>query len=245
MSGGSVYGVGPYSAGLYSATPPATYNFAPSIGETVLNALSRDRIRGPMVQAEHLHMASLEANLMQAEWSNRGPTLWTITETIVPLTAGVATYPVDPTTIMVTNVTIGRGDPPNESELTITPVSRQEFSMIPNKFSPGRPTIYWYDRSLAPTITLWPVPDTAYWMHLWGFGQIGDAAIAGQGQFAVPYRWLDACCAGLAHRLARHYAQDLEAQRKADYDQAYQIAATQDTEDAPLYIWPMIGGYYR
>ena len=50
-----------------------TFDFAPSVGECVLNALSRIQIRGPMVKAEMLHMATLEANLLQSEWSNRGP----------------------------------------------------------------------------------------------------------------------------------------------------------------------------
>ena len=222
-----------------------TYNFAPSIGECVLNALSRDRIRGPMVKAEHLHMASIEANLLQSEWSVRGPTLWTVAEMIIETTPGVATYAIPTTVIMITNVTIGLGQPPNEQELTITPISRQEFTMIPNKETQGRPTLYWYDRILAPTLTLWPVPATVYNAHIWGFGQMADATVAGAGQFAVPYRWLDTCCAGLAYRLARHYAQDLEQIRKGDYDETYRFAAAQDTEDAPLYIWPQIAGYYR
>lgn len=226
-------------------TASGTFTFAPSIGECVLNACSRLRLRGPILKAEHLATAQMESNLLQAEWSNRGPTLWTVAETVEATVPTISTYPVDPATIMITNATIGWGTPPNEQELTITPISRQQWTMMPNKQTPGRPTLYWYDRTLAPTLTLWPVPDQAYNLHIWGFGQIQDANLQGAGQFAVPYRWLDCCCAGLSFRLARHYAQDLEQIRKADYDDAYKVAATQDVEDAPLYIWPQIGGYYR
>ena len=54
------------------------FDFAPSVGEVVLNGLSRIQIRGPMVKTGMLQMASQEANLMQVEWSNRGPNLWTV-----------------------------------------------------------------------------------------------------------------------------------------------------------------------
>jgi hypothetical protein len=223
-----------------------TYDFAPSIGECVLNALSRDRIRGPMVKAEHMRTATMEANLMQVEWGNRGPNLWAVSETIIDLVQGQATYPIDPATIMVLNVTIGVGDPPSEQELTISPVSRTIYSMYPNKMAPGRPTSYWFDRTLAPSITLWPVPDQPYAMHYWTYRQQMDASARNAGNFEVPWLWLDAACAGLAFRLARHYAQDLEQQRNGDYEKAYTIAATQNVEaDGMVYITPMITTYFR
>lgn len=222
-----------------------TFDFAPSIGECVLNALSRDRIRGPMVKAEHMRTATMEANLMQVEWGNRGPNLWTVSETIIDTVAGQPTYPIDPATIMVLNVTIGTGDPPNEQELTITPVSRTIYSSYPNKLQQARPTTYWFDRTIAPSITLWPVPDTVYAMHYWTYRQQMDASVRDAGAFEVPWLWLDAACAGLAFRLARHYAQDLEQQRQGDYDKAYQIAANQNVEaDGMVYILPMITSYF-
>jgi len=224
-------------------TLSGTYNFFPSLGEVTLNALSRIRLRGPMVLAEHLHQSFMEANLLQSEWSNRGPNLWTVGQLpIVPTVPGVATYTIPSTIIMLTNVTIGWGNP--ETEITITPITRQEYTMFPVKTTQGRPTSYFFDRTIAPTITLWPTPDQVYNLHLWGFGQQMDAQMRANAQMEVPYRWLDACCSGLAYRLSRHYANDLEAQRKSDYDEAYKLAAVQDTEDGHIYIMPMIGGYY-
>jgi hypothetical protein len=221
-----------------------TFGFAPSLGEVTLNALSRIRIRGPMVLAEHLHMAWMEANLMQVEWSNRGPNLWKVSEQIFDISPDAATYPIPSTAIMVLNVTIGTGDPPNEQELTITPMTRQEYVMQPNKMQKARPTSFWFDRTIAPSITLWPWPNMAYRMHVWTFGQQMDAVMRGAKQLDVPYRWLDAGCAGLAARLAVHYANDLEASRKTQSDDAYRFASTQDVEDGSVYFLPMIQGYY-
>ena len=221
-----------------------TYNFFPSLGEVTLNSLSRIRIRGPMVLAEHLHQAWMEANLMQVDWSNKGPNLWKVSELEFDLMPGIPTYPIPSTTIMILNVTIGTGDPSNETELTITPMTRQEYTMQPNKAIQNRPTTFWFDRQISPTITFWPTPNMVYHCHVWSYGQQFDASHRAAMQLDVPYRWLDAAAAGLAARLAVHYAQDLEAARQALADKAYQIAATQDTEDGSIYILPGIQSYY-
>jgi hypothetical protein len=189
--------------------------------------------------------AQLEANLMQMQWNNQGPNLWTQDMLTIMCEPGVSTYPIPGITVMVTNVTIGRGDPPVEQDLTITPVSRQMYSMYPNKEQPGRPTVYWFDRQIAPTITLWPVPDTEYRLKVWRFRVMQDAKLANAGTFEMPLLWLDAACAGMAYRLSMHYAQDLEQKRQQQAKEAYQIAATQNVEDAPIYILPQLEGYFR
>ena len=220
-----------------------TFDFAPSVGECVLNALSRIQIRGPMVKAEMLHMATLEANLLQSEWSNRGPNLWTVDEQEVDTVPGYATYPVDPSTIAVLEVTLGQGDPPTESEILLTSISRTTYMSYPNKASPGRPTVYWYDMLIAPTITLWPVPEQVYRLHFTRYRQQQDASMRAAGNPETPYRWLDALCAGLAARLATHYAPALEATRTAQAERAYGYAAARDKENAPIYLSPMIEFY--
>ena len=220
-----------------------TFDFAPSVGECVLNALSRIQIRGPMVKAEMLHMATLEANLLQSEWSNRGPNLWTVDEQEVDTVPGYATYPVDPSTIAVLEVTLGQGDPPTETEILLTSISRTTYMAYPNKASPGRPTVYWYDMLIAPTITLWPVPEQVYHLHFTRYRQQQDASIRAAGNPETPYRWLDALCAGLAARLATHYAPALEATRTAQAERAYGYAAARDKENSPIYLSPMIETY--
>ncbi len=61
----------------------------------------------------------------------------------------------------------------------------------------------------------------------------------------LPYRWLDWFVAGLAHRLARIYAPDLEEKREKDANRAWQFAATQDVENVNLSIAPPLSQYYR
>lgn len=240
------YGSGPYGDGPYGSLLRTTGNFlfAPSVGEVVLNALSRLQIRGPMVKAEHLHMAAMESNFLQIELANRGPNLWLIDEQTTTTTPGQSTYAVPPETIMVLDVTLGLNPGQTyEQEILLTSISRSEYMAYPVKKQPGRPTVYWFDHLIAPSITLWPVPDQAYSLNFFRYRQSMDAAIAGAGGFETPYRFLDAICAGLAWRLALHYAPAQVQIMKAIYDDAIKYATARDTENAPLYISPMIETY--
>ena len=60
----------------------------------------------------------------------------------------------------------------------------------------------------------------------------------------IPYLWLDAYVAGMAHRFARVYKPELEAVRKADAKEAWEIAAAQNTENTPLVLATQVSGYY-
>lgn len=190
---------------------------------------------------------------MQVEWSNKGPNLWTVSEFVIPAVQGTATYSIPPQTIMVLNMTRGTvASDGTETEITMTSLSRTEYVSYPIKTIQGPPVSYWFDRLIASSITLWPVPDNSYNINVWLFSQVQDADVSGATQFQVPYRWLDAACAGLAWRLARHYAPpEVEMLRKQDYlgdgmhKGVYQIAADQDVEDTSLYLVPALSGYYR
>ncbi len=72
-----------------------------------------------------------------------------------------------------------------------------------------------------------------------------DANLPGGETPDVPYRWIDAIVAGLAHRLSRIYAPQMEQLRKADAVDAWTTAATQDVENVALTLAPSIGLYYR
>lgn len=223
-------------------TTTGTFAFAPGTGEILLNAFGRIGIEPTALTTNHMLKARFEANLMQVEWSNRGPNLWAVDLATVPLIAGQATYTVGPETVMILDAYIsGLG-----SDRIILPVSRTTYASYPDKTTQGVPTSFWFDRLIAPTISLWPVPSQSgiYSLKYYRFRQIQDAAIAGGSQPEIPYLWLDAMTAGMAHRLSRHFARPVEAMRKADYDEAYKFASDQNTENAPLYVTPMLGSYY-
>jgi hypothetical protein len=94
---------------------------------------------------------------------------------------------------------------------------------------------------------LWPVPDqtSVYTLKYYRVKQIQDANLENGQTVDIPYRWFDAFAAGLASRLAGIYAPDRVPMLGTNAESAYMIAATQDTENVPLYLTPGLSGYYR
>jgi hypothetical protein len=129
----------------------------------------------------------------------------------------------------------------------IMPISRTEYASYSTKTTQGAPTVFWFDRLISPTVTLWPVPDgqTVQSLRYYRVRRIQDAAQAGAAQVEVPYLWLEAFADGLTYRLARIWQPQVAVALKAQADESYKIAADQNIETSNFYITPMIGGYYR
>jgi hypothetical protein len=225
-----------------------TYDFSISNGEVVLAAFERLKIFAPSIRNEHMQTARRELNFLLAEAANKQVNLWKVDEVSVALTAEQATYAVQPRTVMILDAWITQDSGNSEVDLYITPVSRTQYASFTSKSTPGRPTCYWFDRLISPTITLWPVPDqnATYTLTYYRCTQMEDANLTGGETPDIPYLWLDWFVAGLAHRLARTYSTlDVEKIRKADAMEAWTVAATQNTENAPITLSPTISTYYR
>lgn len=224
-----------------------TYGFGPSVGELVLNAYNRIQIRRTELTQQHLVDAANEANFLQVEFSNRLPNLWLSETHTVALAQGTADYTLPARLIapMAVYLTVDNGGV--STDRILSPISTFEYAAFPNKTTQGVPTSFWFDRQESPIVHLWPVPDgnSTYTLNLRMVSQPQDAKMPGGVTAEIPYRWLDAFAAGLAARLAVLYKPDLETKRQADAERAWQIAATQDTEDVPMYVIPGLTGYYR
>lgn len=228
-------------------TSSGTYGYSLSVGEGVLAAFERVQVRAPEIRQEHMLTARREVNLLFVELSNRQVNLWKVELISQSLTQGTASYSVPSRVVMVLDAyrSINQGQS-DQTDIYITPISRTEYASYTQKQTQAPPTTYWFDRLISPTVTLWPVPDGGgpYTLNYYACSQMQDANLAGGETPDLPYRWLDVLTSGLAHRLARVYAPALEAQRKADYDEAWRIAGTQDTENVPVSIVPRLSSYY-
>jgi hypothetical protein len=165
-----------------------------------------------------------------------------------PLIEGVSTYAVDPSTIVMldTYARIDNGitDPIDRIML---PISRTEYASYPNKDQQGFPTVYWMDRLISPTVTVWPVPDgdSAQFLRYYRVRQIQDASPVSGQTADLPIRFLPAFVNGLAVELARLWAPSLIEALVPFADKSLARATKQDVETAALYVSPMLGGYYR
>lgn len=234
-------------------TSSGTYSYSLSNGEAVLAAYERVQIRAPSLRQEHMLTARRELNDLFVELSNRQVNLWKVELDSIVLVSGTATYSVPAKTVMILDAYLSASQGTvSQTDQYITPVSRTDYASYATKQTPGPPNVYWFDRLIAPTLTTYPVfaGGGANYINYYRCVQMQDANLAAGETPDVPYRWLGVLVSGLALRLARCYppqgidALAFQAARKADYDEAWRWAGSQDTENVPLSISPSIGGYY-
>ena len=225
-------------------TTSDTYDWAPALSDLIINAYGRIQIRRTALTVDHLHDAAMSANLMQADWSNEQVNLWTVDLQSVTLVPGVATYSLDPATVMVMAAYISTQNNPQKDRI-ITSVDRDTYASFPDKETPGSPTSYWYNAQREPEITLWQPPDDQEprTLRFYRARRQQDAKLPNGLEPDVPYRFLEAYVAGLAVKLAVLYAParvaDLAAEAKARFDRA----KNRDVEDSPLRIVPAMSIY--
>lgn len=229
-------------------TSSGTYSYNPSIGEVVLYSFNLCQVRSTSLAQEHLNSARQAMNMLLSRWSNMGVNLWKVDTETITLQAGVSTYSVPSDTVMILDMYSRTPSGTTNTDRIMMPISRTEYASYPNKLQQGFPTVFWFDRLISPTVTIWPVPDgsgSPTTITYYRVTQVQDANLPGGETIDVPYRWLDAFANGLAYYLARIWQPQLVGQLKQEADEAYMIAANQDTENVSVYISPMISGYFR
>lgn len=183
-------------------------------------------------------------NLLLLEWANMGINLWTIEQGTISLVAGTATYnlPTDTVDLIEHVVRTDAGSAANQADLSITRISVSTYATIPNKLTQARPIQIYIDRAVAtPTVTVWPVPDDAqtYTLVYWRMRRLDDAG-NGVNTQEVPFRFLPALVAGLAYYLAVKLVPDRVALLKAQYEQAWDLAAGEDRDRATVRLVPRV-----
>ncbi len=108
-------------------------------------------------------------------------------------------------------------------------------------------TVYWQQ---LPAITVWPTPDNAqqYQFVYWRLRRTQDAG-GGVNIMDVPFRFIPCMAAGLAYYIAGKIPGGMDRLPilKAQYDEAWQLAADEDREKAAIRFVPrqqFIGSTY-
>ena len=99
-----------------------------------------------------------------------------------------------------------------------------------------------------PNVTVWPAPEQGsisapyYTLIYWRLRRLQDAG-NGVNVEDIPFRFQEALIAGLAYKLSMKVEGGLERMQmlKVQYDEAWQLAADEDREKAPLRLVPRQG----
>jgi hypothetical protein len=197
-----------------------------------------------------LRTARRSLNLLTIEWANKGINLWTIEQGQIAMVQGQITYDLPVDTIDLFDHVIRTQTGQQQTDININRISADTYITIPNKNAQGRPIQVWINRQSGaqnlsgiqyPNINVWPAPDqnNYYTFVYFRLRRIQDA---GEGNTTqdIPFRMLPAMVAGLAYHLSLKIPGALEraSMLKAMYDEAWEQAADEDREKAPLRLAP-------
>lgn len=237
-----------------SYVPPAanitntsnTYAFSPSMGEAVLYCYGQCGVRRTALTQQHFEDARMASNLVLGRWSSQGVNLWQVDLQCIPLVANVQTYQIPTNTVVILDAyyTIGTG--PAEISRIMLPISRSEYASYSNKNVPGSPSVYWFDRLLQPTVTMYPVPNGQQNLFkYYRLVQNQDASLSNGQSLSIPQYFWDAFVMALSYRLALIWAPERAAVLKTLADESWAIASTQNVETSSIYVAPVVSGYFR
>ena len=177
-------------------------------------------------------------NLLFADWSNRGIQLWEVTQVSTSLTEGTNSYALNAYDIDILDAVIRRDVGGTDTDLQITRIDRNEYLGIPTKTTKGRPSQFYVERTITPTVYLWPTPENStdtFISYRWTRIQDIDAAI---NDFDLPSRFLPSMVLGLASSLAlKKNAQKLPILQPL-YETALQNALRYDEDRSSVHLVP-------
>jgi hypothetical protein len=222
------------------------YNFSPGLGEDILYAFQLCGIRPTQLTQQHFVSARMAANMVQGRWSADGVNLWQVQLYRIPLIQGVATYQLPTNLIVILDAYYTINNGVTEIDRIMMPVSRSEYAAYSNKNVQGACTTYWMDRLLAPTVTLYPVPNGQQaFLKYYALRQTQDANMTNGQSPEIPFYFVEAFCTAVAYRLALIWAPSQAPMLKLFADEAWQIASKQNTETSNFFVTPMVSQYFR
>ena len=224
----------------------STTAFNPTLNDLIEEAF--ERCGKELRSGYDFRTARRSLNFLLTEWANRGITY---------------DLPIDTVDLIEHVIRTEPGQIGNQTDINISRISVSTYSTIPNKITQGRPIQVWINRQSGqttdavgatpayPQINVWPSPDQGslaspyYYFVYWRLKRMVDAG-NGVNVEQIPFRLQNALVSGLAYMLAVKLPAITEARisiLKAQYDEAWDLAAAEDREKAPDRYVPRMSFY--
>lgn len=219
-------------------TTSGTYDFGTSQQIDIIDEAYERIGRNPAsITSQDQLSATRSLNYLFSDWANNGPNLWEVDLVSLPLVAGQKEYTLDSETVYILQVYTRIPSGGQTQDLMIQGISRGEYAAIPQKDQEGeRPTQFYFQRTITPSLFLWPVPRdntvTLYYYRM----KIQQDAGSPTDSLDIPNRWMEAIASGLAAKLAVKFAPDRLQYLQQMADAAYTRAIAEDRERVPLRI---------
>jgi hypothetical protein len=221
-------------------------NFEPDVAEYIEEAFERCGLE--LRTGYDLRTAKRSANLMLAEWANRGLNQWTIKEVDITMVKDTSTYNIDSTNatapIDVLDAYVRETINNETTDFPLNKISRAEYANLSVKTTSGKPNQVFVNKQTTPTITVWPVPDknSTYTVRLNVLTRMDDVDGA-VDTVDMPFRFFPCFVAGLAYYISMKKAQERTGMLKQVYEEEFTRALSQDEPRTSLRIAPNLGRY--
>jgi len=179
-------------------------------------------------------------NLMFAEWANRGLNLWTVEQEVLTLTQGQSQETLASDVVDILEMALRR----DGTDIEMERISRSDYLDFPNKTTQGRPSQFYFDRSVEPVINLWQTPENSTDQLVFYYVRRIEDADQLTETTGIPFRFYPCMVAGLAYYLSMKRAPDRLQLLKAVYEEEFQRAAEEDEDRVSLMLVPD-GRYMR
>ena len=175
-------------------------NFEPNITEFIEEAYERCGLE--LRTGYDLKTGIRSANLMLAEWANRGLNQWTIETGTQTVTEGTASYNLGTDVIDILDVVVRRTDGSTTTDINMDRISRSEYFNIPNKATKSRPSQFFLDKQNNPVLFLYPTPENSTDVIRFSKLTRMDDADNARNTMDIPFRFYPCFVAGLAYYIS-------------------------------------------
>jgi len=213
-------------------------NFELDVAEYVEEAFERCGLE--VKTGYDLVTARRSLNLMLAEWANRGLNQWTIAQRTQALTSGTRTYALSADVIDILSAVVTRSG----TDFMLTRVSRDDDLNIPNKETTGRPTQFFLDRQVTPSLRIWPTPENSTDVIVYNALTRMDDADTPINTLDMPFRFYPCLAAGLAYYISLKRAPNRVQMLKAIYEEEFERAMGEDRDRSSFTVTPEYA-YFR
>ena len=210
---------------------------------------------GLQIRGGHdLQTAKRSLNLMLAEWANRGINLWTVKKQEKTLAANT-------TSLTGANLFGAGADAPEQivditdviirdssnNDYAVNAISRATYWNYTVKTTSGRPTQFYFERTINPTLYLYPAANEAYTLIYYALVRMADSGDYTNNS-EIPFRFLPCLVAGLAYYISMKKAPERMQPLKLLYEDEFKRAADEDGQRTSVYLtpqsyYPTGGGY--
>ncbi len=221
-------------------------NFEPDVAEYIEEAFERCGLE--LRTGYDLRTAKRSANLMTAEWANRGLNQWTIKDVDITMVKDTSTYNIDSTNatapIDVLDAYVRETINSETTDFPLNKISRAEYANLSVKTTSGKPNQVFVNKQTTPTITVWPVPDknSTYTVRLNVLTRMDDVDGA-VDTVDMPFRFFPCFVAGLAYYISMKKAPERTGMLKQVYEEEFTRALSQDEPRTSLRVAPNLGRY--